>query len=310
VRILFLGTAQFACPSLQMLLDSSHGVTAVITQPDRPRGRGQKVSASPVKTLAMAHRLVVFQPERIRDPAAIQFCREKKPDVIVVVAYGQILPPDLLTIPPFGCVNVHASLLPKFRGAAPIARAILNGEEKTGVTTMRMDEGMDTGPVFLMEEVPIRLNDTSGTLQDQLSRIGARLLQKTLGGLEDGSLIPRPQDHAQATYAPKISKEEGKIDWQRSAFQLSCQLRAFDPWPGAYTYWKGRVLKLFSPTVVDEETKEPAGTVIQMSDEGMIVTTGKGCLQIAELQLEGRRRMNVREFRKGHSLHPGIHLGD
>ena len=199
MRIVFMGTPEYAVPSLRALtsLAPRHEVVGVVTQPDRPRGRGQKVSASPVKTLAMAHRLVVFQPERIRDPAAIQFCREKKPDVIVVVAYGQILPPDLLAIPPLGCVNVHASLLPKFRGAAPIARAILNGEEKTGVTTLRMDEGMDSGPVFLMEEVPIRPDDTAGTLQDRLSRIGARLLQKTLGGLEDGSLIPRPQDHAQ-----------------------------------------------------------------------------------------------------------------
>ncbi len=258
----------------------------------------------------MAHHLPIYQPEKIRDPASLSICQKLNPDIIVVVAYGQILPLAFLAIPLRGCVNVHASLLPKFRGAAPIARAILEGETSTGVTTMLMDEGMDRGPILLREEVPISPQDRTGTLHDRLSNIGAELLQKTLEGLENGTLVPKAQDHSQASYAPKVLKEEGKVDWNDPALQLACRLRAFDPWPGAFTSWSGQVLKLFSPRVDQKETKTLPGTVVEISAEGLTVATGQGALRIGELQLASRPRMKAGEFLKGHSLPLGSRLGD
>lgn len=309
MNILFLGTADFALPSLQALLDSPHRVIGVITQPDRAKGRGQKLAPSPVKTLALTHHLPIYQPEKIRDPVSLHVFQRLHPDLMVVAAYGQILPKAFLLIAPRGCINVHASLLPKFRGAAPIARAILAGEEKTGVTTMLMDEGMDTGPILLTEEVPIHPEDTMGTLHDRLARVGAGLLSKTLDGLVKGTLIARPQDPALASYAPKVLKEEGKIDWNQDAFQISLRIRAMDPCPGAFTFLSGRMLKLFCPLVAEGPPGEFPGTVLKALKDELWVTTGRGALGVREIQLENRPRMPTKEFLKGHRLPPGTRLG-
>jgi methionyl-tRNA formyltransferase len=310
LKVLFLGTSEFSCPSLEAVLESAHEVIGVVTQPDRPKGRGQKFAPSPLKSLAVAKNLPVFQPERVRDHSSLEVLKSLHPDLMVVVAYGQILSPAVLAIPPRGCVNVHASLLPKFRGAAPIARAILAGETRTGVTTMLMDPGMDTGPILLTAETSVEESDTQGTLHDRLARMGARLLGQTIEGWEKGTLPPIPQDPSLATYAPKIQKEEGRINWQTPARQLFNLVRAFDPWPGAFTVWAGRILKLFQPRPLEEEAKEAPGTVAQTSAAGLRVATSDGYLLIRELQLENRPRMGVSEFLRGYPLKPGVRLGD
>jgi methionyl-tRNA formyltransferase len=309
LKVLFLGTSEFSCPSLESLLESSQKVIGVVTQPDRPKGRGQKLAPSPVKSLAISKDLPVLQPERVRDPSSLEALKSLHPDLMVVVAYGQILSPAVLAIPPRGCVNVHASLLPKYRGAAPIARAILGGETKTGVTTILMDPGMDTGPVLLTAKTNIEESDTMGTLHDRLARMGAHLLVQTLEGLEKRTLTPLPQDPSQATYAPKIQKEEGRINWQTPARHLFNLLRAFDPWPGAFTIWAGRILKLFQPSPLEEEAKEAPGTVVQASAAGLRIATSHGYLLVRELQLESRPRMTVNEFLRGYPLKPGGQLG-
>ncbi len=310
MRILFLGTAEFARPPLEALLASPHELLGVVTQPDRPRGRGQKLVPSPVKSLALKANLPVYQPEKVRDPSFLKVLESIRPDLMVVVAYGQILSATVLSIPPRGCVNVHGSLLPKSRGAAPIVRAILGGESRTGITTMFMDPGMDTGPILLSEETEIGEEDTSGTLHDRLSRMGAGLLLRTLEGLEAGTLTARPQDHPQATYAPKIEKEEARINWNLPARKIFNLIRGFDPWPGAFTSWAGRVLKLFRPGFGGNETRESPGTVVQASKEGLRIATSHGCLLIREVQMENRPRMGVAEFLKGYPLRVGVRLGD
>lgn len=309
MRILFLGTADFACPSLEALLRSPHQLLGVVTQPDRPRGRGQKTIPSPVKSAALRAGVPVHQPEKLRDPASLEMLKSIAPDLMVVVAYGQILSAGVLAVPPRGCVNVHGSLLPKYRGAAPIARAILAGEDRTGVTTMFLDPGMDTGPVLLAEETPICEEDTSGTLHDRLSRMGAALLLRTLEGLEENTLAPQPQDFGRATYAPKIEKEEARIQWTEPARRLFNLLRAFDPWPGAFTTWEGKNLKLFRPRPAGEGAGEPPGAVIRASAEGVLVSTGDGLLLVREVQLESRPRMQAADFLKGYPLRAGARLG-
>ncbi len=309
MRILFVGTAEFACPSLEALLSSPHRVAGVITQPDRPRGRGQKLTPSPMKSLALKAGLPIYQPEKIRDSAFLEILKSLRPDLMAVAAYGQILSAAVLSIPPKGCVNVHGSLLPNYRGAAPIGRAILNGETRTGVTTMFMDPGMDTGPILLTAETEISPEDTAGTLHDRLSRMGADLLLRTLEGLEQKTLFPRPQDHSRATLAPKIEKEEARIDWNSSARQLFNLLRAFDPWPGAYTFWSGRKVKLFRPYLTEDSSREAAGTVIEASSDRLRVATAQGDLMVREIQAESRPRMAMADFLKGYPLRPGVRLG-
>ena len=310
MRILFLGTAEFACPSLEALLASPHELLGVITQPDRPRGRGQKRFPSPVKSLALRANIPVYQPEKIRDPSFLKVLESIHPDLLVVVAYGQVLSAPVLSLPPKGCINVHGSLLPKYRGAAPILRAILNGEGRTGITTMFMDPGLDTGPILLTEETEIGEEDTGGTLHERLSPMAARLLLRTLENLDRGTLIPRPQDHSQATYAPKIEKEEARISWNAPLRQVFNLIRAFDPWPGAFTAWAGRILKLFRPHLGEIETKEAPGTIIQASKEGLRISASHGYLLIREVQMENRPRMEVAEFLKGYPLRSGVRLGE
>jgi len=310
LKLLFLGTADFACPTLEALLASRHELLGVVTQPDRPKGRGQKRIPTPVKSIALRAHLPVYQPEKIRDPAFLKILQSLGPDLMVVVAYGQILSAAVLAVPPRGCVNVHGSLLPKYRGAAPIVRSILGGETRTGITTMFMDPGMDTGPIFLTEETEIGAEDTAGTLHDRLAQIGARLLLLTLDGLEQNTLKPKPQDHSQATLAPKVEKEEAHILWGAPARQIFNQIRAFDPWPGAYTTWAGRTVKLFRPRLMEAGGKEAPGTVVQASAEGIRIASPRGTLLIREVQMESRPRMKVSDFLRGTPLTPGIRLGE
>lgn len=312
-KILFMGTPEFAVPSLERLIEQGFKPIAVVTQPDRPRGRGQKVLPSPVKVKAEAHRIKVLQPEKIRSPEVQQVLAELAPDLIVVVAYGQILPESILKIPPYGCINVHASLLPRYRGAAPIQWAIINGETETGVTTMLMDKGMDTGPILLQERVPIEPEDTAGSLQDKLALRGADLLLRTLRALEEGTLHPQPQDPSQATYAPLLKKEDGLLDWRDSAQRIHCKVRGLNPWPGAYTYFNGKILKIWKTLLVPhyvDETASPPGTILEIrKGEGPLIKTGEGCIILTELQPENRRIMTGEEFCRGYRITPGIILG-
>jgi methionyl-tRNA formyltransferase len=309
MMVIFMGTPSFAVPTLQAIHESEHELIGVVTQPDRPRGRGRKVRISPVKELAMALRLPVIQPHTTKDNAFIGEVRRMSPDLIVVAAYGRILTRDLLNIPPLGCINIHASLLPKYRGAAPIQWAIVNGERKTGVTIMKMDEGMDTGDILMVQEVEIRDEDTAQSLHDRLARVGAGLIVKAMDGLEKKTLQSIPQNHRQASYAPQLGKEDGLIDWSLEARAILNRIRGFNPWPGAFTYLKGSRLKIFNGEVIHEEAREEPGTVVQSGPKGVKVTTGKGSLLIKEVQLEGRKRMPMGEFIIGNEIRPGTKMG-
>lgn len=313
MKIIFWGTASFGLPALESLLKSGHEILAIVTQPDRPQGRGKKIIPSPIKSLAEQKKIPVYQPERSRDHSLVNLLKSLAPEIMIVIAYGQILSLDILSIPPRGCLNVHASILPKYRGAAPIPWAILQGEKRTGVTTMFMDEGLDTGPILLIRETDISMEESAGELHDRLAKIGADLLLETLAGLAEGNIKPQPQDHAQATYAPKITKEMARINWQLPASQLFNHLRAFDPWPGAYTYLNHQLFKIFRPRFfqgMDELNEEPPGTIVEANNEEITIATGRGYLKVREVQLANRPRMKVSEFLHGHKLVSGMRLGE
>jgi methionyl-tRNA formyltransferase len=305
LRTVFMGTAPFALPTLRSLADTEE-VIAVITQPDRPRGRGQEVAPPPAKELALDLGLQVLQPERVKDPHFIAQLEKLKPDVIVVAAFGQILPPPVLATPPLGCINVHPSLLPKYRGAAPINWAIINGESKTGVTMYFMDEGMDTGPILLVREVEIGAEETAEELGARLAEIGGELAKETIQGLKEKGLQSIPQDEQGASYAPLLKKTDGLIQWENEAGRIRNQIRGMVPWPVAFTWWQGKRMKLFRG-----RTGDGAGTPGEISsvDSGLEVACGKGSLFIEELQLEGGRKMGWEEFTRGHQLTPGERLG-
>ncbi len=310
MRIVFMGTPDFAVPSLEALLKSGETVVGVVTQPDRPKGRGRALTPSPVKLVCQREGLAVLQPLKMKDPAFLQALKEWHPDVIAVAAFGRILPPAILSLPPKGCINVHASLLPKYRGAGPIQWAIINGEQETGVTTMLMDEGMDTGAILLQETVPIEPDDTAGTLSAKLAQVGARLLVDTLRRLKAGTLVPSPQDHAQATMAPPLKKEDGLIDWSRPAVDIANRVRGLVPWPGAYTFAGDTLWKIWKAAPRDGPTAQaPPGTVIGLTKDAILVATGSGLLSITEIQPANSRRMTVAEFLAGHHLSPGQVLG-
>ncbi len=308
MRIAFLGTPPFAVPSLEALLQSGEEVVAVLTQPDRPAGRGRHPQPSAVKRAARQAGLPVHQPERVRDPAVLELLLPLQLDLIVVVAFGQILPQSLLDLPTHGCVNVHASLLPRYRGAAPIPRAILHGETETGITTIRMDAGIDTGPIFLQRACHILPDDTAGTLAMRLASLGAEVLVETLRALKAGALRPQPQDDRRATYAPLLKKEEGWLRWEEPAVALRDRVRAFDPWPGAYTSRQGTLLKIWRAAVVPGAVGTP-GNVLRAGKEGILVATGEGGLLMTEIQLPGGQRMSASAFLRGHPLQPGERLG-
>lgn len=305
LRTVFMGTAPFALPTLRSLADTEE-VIAVITQPDRPRGRGREVAPPPTKELAAVLGLQVLQPERVKDPSFVAQLEELRPDVIVVAAFGQILPPAVLDLPPVGCINVHPSLLPKYRGAAPINWAIINGESKTGVTTYFMDDGMDTGPILLVREIEIGADETAQELGEQLAVIGGEIAAETMQGLKEKNLQPIPQDEKGATYTPLLKKSDGLIHWEEEAGRIRNQIRGMLPWPVAFTWWQGKRMKLFRSRVGDG-TGAPGE--ITSVDTGLEVACGTGSLYIEELQLEGGRKMGWDEFTRGHQLTVGEKLG-
>ena len=309
LRIVFFGTSELACPSLAALTEKpAFEVAGVVTQPDRPKGRDLKLQPSAVKSEALRRNLAVLQPERARDPAFVQILVELKPDLIVVAAYGQILPSAILDLPRHGCLNVHASLLPKWRGAAPIQWAVLNGDAETGITIMRMDAGLDTGDILTQESTPIQSADNAQTLHDRLARIGAELLVKTIPPYVRGEVLPRKQDQARSTYARKISKEDGRLNWSEPARTLWNRTRAFTPWPGTYTQiereGKAKLVKVWEADVTEGVGGKP-GEILRADKEGIVVACGEQALRIRTLQIEGGRRVTVPEFLAGHSMKPG-----
>jgi methionyl-tRNA formyltransferase len=310
MRLVFMGTPDFAAASLEALLRSDDSVVGVVTQPDRPKGRGQFLTPPPVKLLAQRQQIPLLQPLKMKDSEFLQALAGWKPDLIVVAAFGRILPPVILSLPPRGCINVHASLLPKYRGAGPIQWAIINGERETGITTMLMDEGMDTGAMLLQEAIPITPDDTAGTLSPRLAELGGKLLFETIVRLKSGTLAPRPQDDSRATLAPLLKKEDGVIDWALPATALANRVRGLSPWPGAYTIVAGgdrwtiwRALALPGPV-----TNQP-GVVVATTNEAIHVATGKGVLAVMELQSANSRRMAVSQYLAGHSIAVGLQLG-
>lgn len=313
LKIIFFGTAELACPSLAALADHpAFRVAAVVTQPDRPKGRDLKLQPSPVKREATARQLTVLQPERARHPQFISELIKLAPELIVVAAYGQILPTAILELPRFGCVNVHASLLPKYRGAAPIQWAILNDEPETGITIMRVDAGLDTGDILTQETTPIEPSDNAQTLHDRLARMGARLLVRTIAEYVEGRITPRKQPAEGASYARKITKEDGRLDWNQPARVLWNRVRAFHPWPGAFTFLPNQpqrpLLKIWQAEVVTAPPRKP-GQVLQADHSGITVACGRDALRVVELQREGGRRLNCREFLAGCPLRAGDMLG-
>ncbi len=311
MRIVFIGTPEFAIPSLQNLIESDEEIIAVITQPDRPKGRSRKIAPPPVKELALRHNLFLLQPEDANSHQTIAALRQLKPDLIAVVAYGQILSSKILEIPRCGCINVHASLLPKYRGAAPIQWAIIKGEKTTGVTTMLMDEGMDTGDILLQKSISIEDSDTAATLHDKLAVIGGNLLIETITGLKKGKLVPIPQDNSKASYAPMLTKEDGKIDWTGTAEDIHNRIRGTYPWPGAYTFFNGKRVKILGSEVWDTKKHgDTPGRVWGILKDGFIVECGKGRLLITQIQPSGRKAMRTSDFVNGYNVTEGCILGD
>jgi len=315
LRIIFMGTAELSCASLEKLAaDKNFSVLAVVTQPEKPKGRELRLTPSPVKVLAEKLKLPVLQPLKARDEKFIGELRGLQPDLMVVVAYGQILPQSILDLPPHGCLNVHTSLLPKYRGAAPIQWAIADGEPETGVTIMQMDAGLDTGAILSTRRTPILPTDDSQILRDRLAQLGAELLAATIPDYVAGKILPQPQPAEGSTYAAKIKKEDGKIDWSRPAVQIWNRLRAFTPWPGAFTFLNGKMLKIWKGSVAKEVWNEEnmflkagmkPGTVLSADKSGIIVLCGKDFLHIAELQREGGKRLAAEQFLTGFPLNAG-----
>jgi methionyl-tRNA formyltransferase len=297
----FFGTPSFALSPLETLTQGSDEVVAVVTQPDREKGRGRKVIASPVKEVALQKGLSILQPEKVKEVSFQEKLKGFGADLFVVAAYGQILSKTVLSLPKYGAMNIHASLLPKYRGSAPIAWAILNGEKKTGITTMLMDEGMDTGDILLQSEIPIHEDETAETLHDRLAFLGAQLLSETLEKMKRGEIHPTPQDHSKATYAPMLKKEDGQIDWTKGAEEIDRQVRAFHPWPGAYTEWQGQILKICKGEVRKGKATGKAGTVLWVGTDFIEIETGRDSYLLKEVQLEGKRRM-APGFLSGHPV--------
>lgn len=310
LRLIFAGTPDFAAEALSALMQSQHDIVAVYTQPDRPAGRGRKLTPSPVKQLAEQHQLPVFQPDSLKSPEAVEQLRELDADVMVVAAYGLLLPSEVLRLPRFGCLNIHASLLPRWRGAAPIQRAILAGDSETGITIMQMDQGLDTGAMLLKLPCAIRQEDTAASLHDRLATLGAEAIITALNELP--TLTATPQDDSVATYARKLSKQEAVIDWQSPAEELDRQIRAFNPWPVAQTSIHGQILRIWQAQPVAEKAAASPGTVIRANNQGIDIACGQGVLRLTRLQAAGSKPMDVAAFLNGRPdwLTPGALLGD
>lgn len=309
MRIVFMGTPEFAVPSLEALLQSDDQVVGVVTQPDRPKGRGQTLAPTPIKQVAERVGIPYLQPAKIKAPEFLDALASWKPDLIAVTAFGRILHAPILSLPPKGCVNVHGSLLPKYRGAAPIQWAIINGETETGITTMLMDEGMDTGPMLLQERIAIAPEDTAGTLAPRLAELGGRLLVATIAQLKAGTLVPQAQSHAHATMAPLLKKEDGLIDWSLRAPALANRIRGLSPWPGAYTFLgqdRWTIWKAKAATVPGDAVP---GTIARVTPESLQVTTGGGLLELIDIQPANGKRMTIAQFLAGHRLAVGQRFG-
>ncbi len=306
MKVVYMGTPDFSVGALEAIIQSGHKVTAVITQPDKPKGRSKELQISPVKACALKHNLPVFQPVKIKEAEAVAKLREFEADIFVVAAFGQILSKEILTMPKYGCVNIHASLLPKYRGASPIQWAVLNGEEVSGVTIMQMDEGIDTGDILMQETVVLDAKETGESLFDKLAVCGAELIVKALDAIEAGTVTPIPQDEAASTHVGMLKKEFGRMDFSQDAVVLERKIRGLNSWPSAYTYMKGKTLKIWDADVLDADTKGKPGEVIEVAKDSFCICTGKGILQIREVQLEGKKRMDVKSFLLGNTIEKGM----
>ncbi len=304
MKVIYMGTPEFAVGPLEAILEAGHEVCAVVTQPDKQKGRGKEVKCSPVKECALAHHIPVLQPPKIRVAEAVEELREFGADIFVVAAFGQILSEEILQMPPYGCINIHASLLPKYRGAAPIQRAIIDGETETGVTVMQMEKGIDTGDMLLKCVVPITETETGDSLHDKLSTAGARLVVEALEQLAAGSIIPEKQKEEESCHASMLSKEEGRIKWEMPAEQIERLVRGLNSWPSAYTSYKGKTLKVWEASVVPEVHGEP-GEIVEVTKDTILIATGEDGLQIKELQIEGKKRMPVKDFLLGYKVSAG-----
>ena len=309
MRIIFMGTPDFSVPTLEALVASGHEVVAVVTQPDKPKGRGKEIHMSPVKECALQHNIPVYQPVRARDEAFVEEMRALKPDAMVVIAFGQILPKSLLDLPKYGCVNIHASLLPKYRGAAPIQWAVIDGEKESGVTIMQMDEGLDTGDMLAKAIVPLDEKETGGSLFDKLSEAGGRLCVETLAKLEKGEIIPEKQGESPTAYASMLDKKMGNIDWNKSAVVIERLVRGLNPWPSAYTHLDGKTLKIWACDVLPQSaSKGESGEILEVTKDAIHVQTGDGILVLREIQLAGKARMDAGAFLRGYKVVPGTVL--
>lgn len=315
MRVVFMGTPDFAVDTLKTLVESRHELVGVVTQPDKPKGRSGKLQLTPVKETALQYGIPVYQPERARDPEFFQILENLSPDVIVVVAFGQILPKTILQLPKYGCINVHASLLPKLRGAAPIQWSIINGDPESGVTIQQMDEGIDTGDILLVKKYTLDPKETGGSLFDRLASFGGPMVLEVLEQAEAGMLHPVPQNHEEHTRAKMLSKETGRIDFTQSALQIERLIRGLNPWPSAYTYLGDKMMKLWAAEVIPAEqaaadglnSAEP-GTVVAVNKQDFVIQTGDGCLVVHEVQLAGKKRMDTESFLRGYSLAEGTKL--
>ena len=305
MKVVFMGTPDFSVGTLRALVEAGYDVAGVVTQPDKPKGRGHSLSYTPVKEEALRHGLTVYQPSRVRDPEFIETLKALCPDVIVVVAFGQIIPREILDLAPYGCINVHASLLPKYRGAAPIQWAVIDGEKFSGVTTMQMNEGLDTGDMILKTEIPLDPKETGGSLHDKLAEAGAKLCVETLKCLEDKTATWEPQGESTTAYAKMLDKNLGNINWNDPAVQIERLIRGLNPWPSAYTHWNDKVIKLWQADVVEDNTDQEAGTIVKVEKDSFYVQTGEGLLKIEELQLQGKKRMDAGAFLRGNHLEYG-----
>lgn len=306
MRVIFMGTPDFSVGTLEALIAAGHEVCLAVTQPDKPKGRGGKMQYTPVKEKALFYNIPVYQPKRVRDPECVEELRKYNADVMVVIAFGQILPKEILEMTPYGCINVHASLLPKYRGAAPIQWAIIEGEEVTGVTTMQMDEGLDTGDMILKAEVPVAADETGESLHDKLAAAGAALCVETLKALEDGTAVREKQGESPTAYAKMLTKELGDIDWAEPAVKIERLVRGLNSWPGTYTHWNGKVMKIWRAAAEASETADAQpGTVVSVEKENFAVQTGDGVLRVLEVQMPGKKRMDAGAFLRGNTMEPG-----
>lgn len=311
MKIVYMGTPDFAVGALEALISAGHEITAVVTQPDKPKGRGgskkqeQQMQFSPVKECALKHDIPVFQPERIKRPENVEILKTYAADIYVVAAFGQILSKEILDIPKYGCINIHASLLPKYRGASPIQQAVLDGEEKSGVTIMQMNEGMDTGDILYQKEILLDKKETGASLFERLSVLGAKAIVEALPLIEEGRLTPMPQDDSRATHVKMLQKSQGHIDWTQSAEVIERMVRGLNSWPGAFIYWKGKQVKIWDADVVSLPEEKMPGTVAEVTKDAVTVAAGAGALRINELQLEGKKRMKTHDFLLGYQMQCG-----